>query len=828
MAKSKKTVVAPELTKEQESSKKLLMEARRNYKLDMEADKKNRDGYLEDMRFTLKPGEQWLAADKTDRGSDRPMYEFNELRIKCKNAINQIRTNRPQAKIRGFEDNDKELAEIRQGLFLNIWNDSDGDSVTDYAALHQVVGGMGAARVDTEYADDSVSEQNIKIRSVINPMTLLADRNSREELKRDAKHWFVLSRMPNEDFDATYPDKDRVSFEIEDDLEEELNDEDTTWVAEYWKKVPVTRHLCLLSNGKTIDKNDPNNGPMHEGVKVIKDRKVKSHKIVQYIISGDSILEGPNDWAGKEFPFVPVYGEYMVVDGKVTWYGLPRFGKDAQRAHNWAMTSVIEAIAAAPQAKWWATAKQAEGHTTAWAEANKKNFPFMLYNVDPESPGPPGQMGGADVPIALIQASQMSATALNNTVGVYEANEGRQSNETSGRAIRARQESGQLATYNFGDNIAKFHRRIAEIVLDLQPKIYDTERNLRILGKDGSEKYIRINQPDPVTGQVQNDMSQGHFDIVVTTGPSYATQRQEAAEFYTQFSASNPALAAVAGDLIVKAQDYPYSDAIAERLRMALPPQILQQLASEGQQSPEVAAAMAQVQAMEQQITQQGQLVQQAAQEAQEEQNAAGKAKADVAVASANIKVQEAQLAQKVAEFKELVATENAKLGATTEQQAATNDRESLGAEVQKALATLQQQAADFQQQALQTIMQAQAVSQPQVVVMNPPKQKTIVLQRQNGQTVGQVTEVPTADDQQVVSQAAEGAAQQLQNFAQQLATNLNAKPKTSKKAATVRTADGFETVIQEVDEAGNVVGAKKATSKRGANGLETSIETVQ
>lgn len=754
MAKKKKPAaseVAPDYSDDEKQStadnKKLLEEALRNYKLDIEADRENRDGYCADMKFTLKPGEQWDANSKQDRGQDRPMYEFNELRIKCKNAINQIRTNRPQAKIRGFEEGDKELAEIRQGLFLNIWNDSDGDSVTDYCAIHQVVGGMGAIRVDTEYAEDSVSEQDIKIRSVINPMCVLADRNARDELKRDAKHWFVFSKMPNEDFEAKYPKAERASFELDVELEEELDDEDTTWVAEYWVKKPITRHLCLLSNGKTIDKSDPKNAELPEGVTVVKERRAPGHKICQYIISSKEILEGPNDWAGKEFPFVPVYGEYMVVDGKIVWYGLPRFGKDAQRAHNWAMTSVIESIAAAPQAKWWATVAQAKDHIAEWAEANKKNFPFMLYNPDQAAPGEPKRMGGADVPVALIQAAQMSATALNNTIGIYEANEGRQSNETSGRAIRARQEAGNLATYNFGDNMAKAHRRIAEIVLDLIPKIYDTQRNLRILGKDGSEKYIRINQPDPVTGNVLNDMSEGRFDIVVTTGPSYATQRQEAAEFYTQFSQANPAVAAVAGDLIVKAQDYPMSDAIAERLRLTLPPPIQQALSQQGQQSPEVQAAMMQVQAMEQQLQQQAALVQEAQQKAQDEQTGAVKAKAAVDASVSQLKIEQANFAVDVANFKALVAQQQVALvqkGATQDQ---ATEKQQLSAQLDQALANIQTQAGQlFQQYAEQLAQmhgQALATAQPQVVVANQPKRKIARTTRVNGQLITEIEELP-------------------------------------------------------------------------------------
>lgn len=744
MAKKTKS---DEPSKEKEDQRKLLLEAIDHYKKDLQADQTNRDGYIEDMKFTLKPGEQWDLTTKNDRGKDRPMYEFNELRIKCKNTINHIRANRPQAKIRGSEEGDKELAEIRQGLFLNIWNNSDGDSQTDYSATHQVVGGYGALRVETEYADDSVSEQDISISAFINPLCLLADRAARDEMKRDARHWFVFSKIPNEEFEAKYPEADRSSFDMEDELEQDLDDEDSTWIAEYWKKVPITKHLCLLSNGKTIDKDDPNNAQLPEGVTVLKERQVKTHKIVQYIISSSAILEGPNAWAGKEFPFVPVYGEYMVVDGKIVWYGLPRFSKDAQRAHNWAMTSVIETIASAPQAKFWATAVQAKGHTKEWAEAAKKNFPFMLYDTDPEAQGPPQRMGGADVPVALIQASQMSAAALNNTTGITLSNEGRTSNETSGRAIRARQDEGMIATYNFGDNMAKAHKRIAEIVLDLLPKIYDTQRSIRILGHDGAEKYVRLNEPGP-DGKILNDMSQGKFDIVVTTGPSYATQRQEAAEFYTQFSQANPQVGLAAADLIVKAQDYPMSDAIAERLKLMLPPQIQQAMSQQGQQSPEVQAAMMQAQQAMQMVEQQGQLVQQASMEAQTDKAAADKAKAEVQVQQANLKVLEAQLQTDVAKFQTMVAQTEAKLAVNSAGKDQEVERANLSGELQQALGAIQQQAAELYQKAMEVVVQAMQSNQPQVVVANQPKQKVARIRRVNGELIGTVDEVPVGSVQ--------------------------------------------------------------------------------
>jgi hypothetical protein len=745
MARKAKPVETDEETakaKQTAALKKVHEEALKRYKrcCDDAAEQDNRKNYREDMRFTFKPGEQWTVDDKRIRGKDRPMYEFNECRVNAMSVINHIRANRPAAKIRGVEEGDKTLAEIRQGLYLNITNNSDFDSIKDYASGHQVGGGYGAWRIDTEYSSDTAFDQDIAIRSIINPLCLRFDPSDKSELKRKAKFCFFESKMDNEEFEATYPKAERVSFEVDDDLDPN-DDENSTWVAEYWRKVPTIKHICLLSDGKTIDKAKTPNLP--EGVTVLKEKKLNTFKVEQYIVSGNAVLEGPKSFAGTELPFVPVYGFYVVIEGRVEWCGLTRYQKDPQRALNWALTSVYESIGNAPQAKYWATPIQAKGYAEQWAEAQSKNLPAMLYNADPDAPGPPQRMGGADVPAALINAAGMARDALKASVGIFNASLGASSNETSGRAIRARQDEGMVATFNFGDNMAKSERRTCEIINSMLPEIYDTERNIRILGQDGAEKYLKINSRDPVTGEVINDISAGKFDFTVTTGPSFATQRQEAAEFYTGLAQTDPSLMAVAGDLIIKSHDYPMADAIAERKKLMLPPQIQQALNKDKPLPPEVEAALAQVQQLQAEVQQRGQLLQQAQAEVQGEKADATKAKAQVDVAVANLKVQEANLATDVANFKALIAQQQLQMAEKQGTQEVANEREQLSAQVQQALAQIQIEAASMLTQFAQAMQQIQSGMQPQVVVASPPKAKKAVTRRINGELHTEIVEVP-------------------------------------------------------------------------------------
>ena len=228
----------------------MLRNIRKRYKIMSEDDRHNRIDALEDIRFTNLPGAQWTENMKTYRG-DRPCYEYNKVRIRCKRVINDMRGNRVSGKVRAVEGGDVEIATIYEGLIRNIWNVSHGDSATDYAAEYQVEGGMGAWRVNTEYADDGAFEQDIIIEAIENPLCLYCDPSARDPMKRDAKDWIYTERITHDAFEQEYGDKyEKVDFEVEnefeDDYDDEWTDEDTVRIAEYWYKTPHTKDLWLL------------------------------------------------------------------------------------------------------------------------------------------------------------------------------------------------------------------------------------------------------------------------------------------------------------------------------------------------------------------------------------------------------------------------------------------------------------------------------------------------------------------------------------------------------------------------------------------------------
>jgi len=180
---------------------------------------------------------------------------------------------------------------------------------------------------------------------------------------------------------------------------------------------------------------------------------------------------------------------------------------------------------------------------------------------------------------------------------MYRASLGAPSNERSGKAILARQKEGDTGTFHYHDNLNRAIRHCGRILVDLIPKIYDTERVVRILGYDGKPDQVQINPNIPTASQkagTQNiyNLGVGTYDVTITSGPSYNTLRMEAADSMMQLIQAHPDLMSVIGDVFVKNMDWPGAEEISERLKIMLPPQIQQaeQAKKQGGMPPEMQA----------------------------------------------------------------------------------------------------------------------------------------------------------------------------------------------------------------------------------------------
>ena len=581
-----------------------MKEMRERYERAVEADQENRSLAIDDLKFVTVPGNQWDDAQRKARRG-RPCYEFPILRSHWRQVVNDQKKARPGIKVRPVEDGDVKGAELRQGLIRNIESRSNAERAYDAGFELLAASGFGAWRITTEYSEDDSWDQDICIRPIPDPLTSVwFDPDAKEPDLRDAKWAFVEEIMSRDRFKELYPNAEVIDFESARNFGDWFR-EDTVRVAEYWRLEPITKTLLLLSDGRTIDKAELDEQSIAElqaqGITIQRERQCKTHKVVSSIVSGAEEIDGPYESVFSRIPIVPVFANRHFINGRWHWCGMVRFSRDPQKLLNYNFTTGQEILAKQHRATPIVTPKMldGEGVKAMWDKANVSDFPYLPITPDPLMPGGlPHYLTPPPVHAAFAQFGQLAIDMLKASDGIFDASVGARSNETSGKAIMARQSEGDTATFDYQDALNFGIQSTGEIILSALPKVYDTPRSMRVLGKDGAEDFVQLYQPLP-DGKVLNDLSAGKYDVTVTTGPSYDTQRMEFVDALVQLSQGNPVIGQAVPDLIVGSMDFPKADEAAERLKMLLPPPVQQAMAQKDQ-SPAVMQLQAQMQQMQQ------------------------------------------------------------------------------------------------------------------------------------------------------------------------------------------------------------------------------------
>jgi hypothetical protein len=583
------------------SDKDLLKEAHEQFKRAEDAEGDNRKCALDDLKFA-RLGEQWPEQVKRRRELEgRPCLTINRMPSFIRQVVNDSRQNKPSIRYVPVEDGDEDTAEVMNGLIRNIEYTSNADIAYDTAIEFAVSSGRGYIRVDTDYSYDDSFNQDIRILTVPNVFSVYGDPNATSADGSDWKVAFITDVMKEAEFQKKYPDAALISAEGDMDSLDWFGD-DMVRIAEWWKKEEVSARLLKLSNGIVLLEEDYlKQKELYDaaGFAVIADRDTITCKVTQRIISGADVLE-TNAWAGKYIPIVPVYGDEVNVEGKRHFLSLIRHAKDAQQMFNYWRTASTELVALAPKAPYIGPTGAFDTDAAKWATANTETHAYLEF--DPVDGGPPQRQPFSGVPAGALQEAMNASDDMKSIMGIYDASLGARSNETSGRAIMARQREGDVSTFHFIDNLSRSIRQVGRICGDLIPKIYTEERIIRVLGEDGSSKEVKINGEYEEDGIIKmHDLAAGKYDLIVKSGPSFTTRREEAATQMMELVRSFPDAAPIIGDLIAQNLDWPGADEIAERLKAMLPPQLQNK---EQQIPPELQQQMQQMQQAIQQLQQ--------------------------------------------------------------------------------------------------------------------------------------------------------------------------------------------------------------------------------
>lgn len=536
----------------------------------VDADRNNRERGMEDLKFLT--GDQWPEEARREReGDSKPVLTINRLPQFVRQVTGDIRRMNPAINVSpASDDATDETAELIEGLIRHIEYNSDASSVYEQTAESAAACSIGWFRVRHDYESDDSFDQEILIERIRNPFSVYCDPKAEDPTRRDAGYVFITEQMSLEEFRKQFPGKAAVDMEADRETDglEHWHDSGDVVVAEYYWKEPVKKKIGRLPSGEIIE----NPTAAHN---LVQERTVDAHKLMWAKISGKQVLEGPVPQACRNIPVIAVTGEEWHVGDEVYRSDVIRFAKDPQQMYNFSSSAQAEYVALQPKAPFLITAKQVAGYEAFWKEANTKNRPYLPYNPDDKAP-PPQRVVPPVSSQGIMEQIVKAGEDMKATTGIYDAGLGNSSDEKSGVAIRQRQMESDVATSIYSDNMGKAIAQCGRVIVEMIPKIYDTARTLRIIGKDEQEKVVEVNQAVfSMDGQqVVNDLTTGRYSVRVSVGPNYSTMRQETAEGMLNFVQAFPPAAGVTADLIAKAQDWPNADQFAERLKTVLPPQV--------------------------------------------------------------------------------------------------------------------------------------------------------------------------------------------------------------------------------------------------------------
>jgi len=534
-------------TKEQRLSE-VHATAMRQFDRIMDAVRDEREQCRRDRRFYSIAGAQW--EDLAEQYENKPKFEFNKVHLAVLRIVNEYRNNRITVDFISKEGAEYDsLADLLDGMYRADEDDSCAQEAYDNAFEEAASGGMGAFRLINAYEDEE-DEDNEKQRIRIEPIfdadsVVFFDVASKRQDKSDAKHCFVLTSMPIDDYIAEYDD-DPADWPNELQSNEfDWTTPDVVWLAEYYKieQKTETIHTWQALDGteeKYRDKDFEDDPGLFEtltaiGSTEVGTRKIKIKKCRKYIMSGNSVLEDLGYIAGNMLPVVPMYGKRWFVDGIERCMGHVRLAKDAQLLKNMQLSKLGEIAALTPLEKPIFTAEQMAGHAERWAEDNIKNYPYQLINSMTDmagnavATGPVGYTKPPQVPPAMAALLQITEQDMQDLLGNQQAAEQLQPN-VSGKAVELIQNRLDMQAFIYMSNMAKAIRRAGEIWLSMAKDIYvEPGRKVKTIGPQEDIGHAELMKPviDQQTGEkkYENDISEAKCDISVQVGPSSDSKR---------------------------------------------------------------------------------------------------------------------------------------------------------------------------------------------------------------------------------------------------------------------------------------------------------------
>lgn len=552
---------------------------------------KNRTSALVDLKFYVGGTANQWPPDVVQRltARRRPVLTVNRIKPAVRQTVGAMMQDRPGIKVLPVDDYaDIRTAEIIQGIIRHVEVNSEADVAYDMMLKPQTIHGRGYCEIEVDYPNPFSMDQEAFISPIEDPFSVYLG-PCRKVDGSDRNDAFIIYDYSPSQYCQEFPDSELAG----------LNDFTTVgatlkgWgsknfirVAKYFYRKFTKTTLVKFKDGRVLRK-DQIPEQLANTLGIVEERETDIPEVYVCLMNAKEKLRETR-FPSMYIPVVECTGDKDIVDGVMEVMGIVRDAQDAQRQFNYFRSRMTEKVALESTAPFIMAEGQDENHTAEWNNANIENFSVLRYKPVTVAGqlAPPPQRNFAEPSItSYVQASIQYEEDIKATTQVYDATLGAKSNEVSGRAIQQRKMQSTVGNYIFPNNFLRSLRTIGKILLNIIPNIYDARDVARIIGLDDKAAQVQIinDASQPAYNEKQDgdaikkiyNLGVGQYDISLSTGPGYMSERAESFDMLTKMVNSYPELMKVAGDIIFAKSDIPGAQEISKRMKLAMPPELI-------------------------------------------------------------------------------------------------------------------------------------------------------------------------------------------------------------------------------------------------------------
>lgn len=242
-------------------------------------------------------------------------------------------------------------------------------------------------------------------------------------------------------------------------------------------------------------------------------------KRVRWTVTADDIVLH-DDWSPyKHFTVVPYFPHFRY--GKTV--GVVENLLGPQEILNKVSSQELHIVNTTANSGWIIEQDSLVNMTMEELEANGATTGLVIEHK--KGSLPPTKIIPNQPPSGLDRISMKAEEHIKTISNVSDSMMGFDRSDVAAKAIAYKQQRGSVNLSKVLDNLERTDYILARNTLDLIQEYYTDERIINITHDDFTKdpEQISVNQQDPVTGAITNDLTLGEYDIVITSSPYRAS-----------------------------------------------------------------------------------------------------------------------------------------------------------------------------------------------------------------------------------------------------------------------------------------------------------------